>query len=156
MLGISGLTCQILHVSALILAPAEPGRRMGATVLFFLATGLFAWSLTTAQRARVGLGLAFSSTAPSALAMSGPYRYVRHPIYASYLLAWLAGSLGTTWVPAGLAIVAMGWQYAAAARQEEREIDRGPFGMAYDAYRRHTPAIVPGILVSRHRTRGSR
>ena len=103
---------------------------------------------------RTGFGLQFNGALRTRDERAIPLRSASD--YASFLLAWPAGSLGTTWVPAGLAIVATGWQNAAAARQEEREIDRGPFGMAYDAYRRHTPAIVPGILVSRHRTRGSR
>jgi len=53
--------------------------------------GLWGWSARTAGSRR--LSLAFSDDAPKALITGGPYRIVRHPFYAAYLLYWLAGGL---------------------------------------------------------------
>jgi protein-S-isoprenylcysteine O-methyltransferase Ste14 len=39
---------------------------------------------------------AFSSNNPKNIILIGPYKYVRHPFYLSYTLAWIAGSLATS------------------------------------------------------------
>jgi len=78
------------------------------------------------------------------LATGGPFRFVRHPIYAALDLL----ALGTTlWVPTPLTILAavtmvLGGELR--ARGEEPLLERA-FGDEYLAYRRRTRRFVPGL-----------
>lgn len=79
------------------------------------------------------------------LVQSGPYRWIRHPIYAAFLLIlgstlpitanWL---VGLSWI-ASVAIDA-----AVRIRFEEARL-RDRFGQAYRAYAAHTGRILPRL-----------
>jgi protein-S-isoprenylcysteine O-methyltransferase Ste14 len=78
-----------------------------------------------------------------ALALSGPYRYVRHPLYLGTLLATASAPvlLHSVWL--GLAFLlavmpAYWWQIVS----EEKGLER-IFGDAYREYRRRVPALLP-------------
>jgi len=79
------------------------------------------------------------------LVRTGPYRLVRHPIYT----AMLGMLLGTMIVSGELhAVVAMGmlaFAYARKIRLEERNLLR-LFGEEWEEYRRHSWALVPGVI----------
>lgn len=143
LLGMTGLVCQIVHLAVVIMAPADMTRRLIAIALYFGSLCLFESALAAAGRARVRLALAFSATPSTELATAGPYRHVRHPIYLSYLLAWAAGSIGSNWPYAWLALIMMGVQYARAASLEERELEHSSLESAYRRYRRQTPGWIP-------------
>lgn len=79
------------------------------------------------------------------LIRSGPYKRLRHPIYTG-LLAMYAGTAAVTgtWLAlAGLAMAAVAfWR---KIRLEEANLDVA-FGAEYQAYRRETWALVPGLF----------
>ncbi len=80
-----------------------------------------------------------------ALIESGPYRYIRHPIYAGLLLAFLGTALKVgDWrgLIAVSVVLASFWRKLGI---EERWLGE-EFGHAYAAYKRRTKALVPGIL----------
>lgn len=97
--------------------------------------------------ARYAIGPAWSSgTAPVAttLVEVGPYRVVRHPLYAGILLLALGTvvahpSVATICGASGIAI-----GLAAKITREERAL-AAAFGPAWAAYRRRVPALVPRI-----------
>ena len=78
------------------------------------------------------------------LVTSGPYRFVRHPIYSGLL----AGVLGTALVTnlIGLIIVAIlvGYFYYCASVEEKNLT--AIFPTAYPAYRNSTKMLVPFVL----------
>jgi protein-S-isoprenylcysteine O-methyltransferase Ste14 len=79
------------------------------------------------------------------LIQSGPYRYVRHPIYTGLLLLFLgtAVMVGEWRGLAALAIVFVSfWR---KLRIEESWLNQH-FGARYAEYIRHTKALVPGVL----------
>ena len=79
------------------------------------------------------------------LIRSGPYRRLRHPIYTG-LMAMYAGTAVVTggWLAiVGLAMAA--FAYWRKIRLEEANLDVA-FGADYDAYRRETWALVPGLF----------
>src|SRR5579862_3197436 len=74
---------------------------------------------------------------------SGPYRFVRHPIYCSYLLAAIAGlaaSADSVLAPSVIMFFAI---YFTAARREERRFALGPLATHYAAYARATGMFLP-------------
>jgi protein-S-isoprenylcysteine O-methyltransferase Ste14 len=79
-----------------------------------------------------------------ALVRTGPYRYVRHPIYTGILLALCGTALSInqwrTVVAVGFALLGLFLKL----RLEERQM-RAIFP-EYDEYRKHTAAIVPFVL----------
>lgn len=79
------------------------------------------------------------------LITSGPYRFVRHPIYTGLLLAFI-GSAFARGDLAGLAAVLLVFvAFRRKLRMEERWM-REQFGEAYEAYSQRVPALVPFLL----------
>jgi protein-S-isoprenylcysteine O-methyltransferase Ste14 len=112
-----------------------------ASVLFVLSLLIFWWSIR-ATRSRP-LTLAFAPDIPGFLQHQGPYRYVRHPFYLSYLLFWI-GTAAASVAPWHWAMpVVMGVLYAVAARREERKFDASELAAAYQAYRQRTGMLLP-------------
>ncbi len=79
------------------------------------------------------------------LIQTGPYRLVRHPIYASMLLLFLAAGTALTWWPlflAGLIVFLIGTEIR--VRMEDRLLaDR--FGDQFFAYRGKVCAYIPPV-----------
>jgi protein-S-isoprenylcysteine O-methyltransferase Ste14 len=79
------------------------------------------------------------------LIQTGPYRWVRHPIYTSMLGMLLATGFALTWWPkfvAGLIFFLIGNEIR--VRAEDRLLAER-FGSAFAAYRSHVPAYIPFI-----------
>jgi len=76
------------------------------------------------------------------LVTTGPFRWVRHPIYSSVLALWLGATLGTLdW----LLLVLWPLVVVGILRQARIEEDllRAEFGAEYDAYAERVGAVVP-------------
>ena len=109
---------------------------------------MFASGLALAIWARVYLGrnwgMPMTQKAEPELVTSGPYRFVRHPIYSGLL----AGGLGTALVTnlIGLIIVAIlvGYFYYCASVEEKNLTETFP--TVYPAYRNSTKMLLPFVL----------
>ncbi|MEA2625030.1 MAG: hypothetical protein QOD06_1075 [Candidatus Binatota bacterium] len=76
---------------------------------------------------------------------SGPYRWVRHPTYAGLLLVALGTALAFE-SAAALAATMLVWLPITLARiGREEHILASRFGTAYDAFRRRTWRLLPGL-----------
>lgn len=136
----TALTCaQIVRMTRV-----DPGWwTIPALAGYAAALALYLWAVATTRRH--GFSLAFSADLPSALVARGPYQYVRHPFYVSYLLYWLAGAVAIreVWViPAFAGVAAL---YVLAACTEERKFARSGVRDAYDDYRRRTGMFLPRL-----------
>ncbi len=80
-----------------------------------------------------------------ALVKTGPYRWVRHPIYTGLLAAFLGTAIALDqWRGlVAFVIVLLGLLYK--LHLEERWMIE-TFGDAYRDYRKHSKALIPGIL----------
>lgn len=109
---------------------------------------LFAAGLALAVWARVYIGrnwgTPMSRKADPELVTSGPYRWIRHPIYSGILLAMIgtAVALRPFWlVPAAI----LGGYFVYSATREERYMAER-FPDAYPDYRRSTRMLIPYLF----------
>jgi len=117
-----------------------PAVRWAGGAALLAAAPLLWWSfasLGTSYRGGVGLW------DDHELVTGGPYRWVRHPIYACFVLATAgAGALSASWL-IGAAGVALTLAIPAARLPvEERQLAER-FGERYARWRARTPAFVP-------------
>lgn len=79
------------------------------------------------------------------LIRSGPYKLLRHPIYTGLLTMYVGTAVvaGTWLALIGLAMAA--FAYWRKIRLEEKNLNVA-FGTDYDAYRRETWALIPGLF----------
>jgi protein-S-isoprenylcysteine O-methyltransferase Ste14 len=104
--------------------------------------------LALAVWARVYLGrnwgMPMTQRAEPELVTSGPYAYVRHPIYSGILLAILGTALATNlyWL---IGVVLLGAYFAYSATVEERTLAT-TFPTSYASYRTRTKMLVPFVL----------
>ena len=113
-----------------------------------IGLALFASGLLFALWARRAIGrnwgAPMTQKAESELVTSGPYRLVRHPIYAGVLAAGVGTAVALNWwwlAVFGLAAI----YFVYAARVEERYLEER-FPETYPAYRRSTKMLVPLIF----------
>lgn len=104
--------------------------------------GLFWMHARIARRHR--FTLAFSKDMPERLVRDGLYRYLRHPFYTVYLVAYfsIAATVGST--PGLVLCGTMLLVYWNAAQLEERKFLSGPLAEVYREYMRTTGRFLPG------------
>jgi protein-S-isoprenylcysteine O-methyltransferase Ste14 len=78
------------------------------------------------------------------LIRSGPYRFVRHPIYTGILLAMVGTFLANGKVRGLLAVLFVWLGWTIKSRMEEEFMVR-TFGAQYEEYRRTTGALIPKL-----------
>ncbi len=141
-----------LGLALLVLAPATlvKGRMwvnppaLDWTMLLVMATGM-AWCWW----ARRHLGRLWSAAVMRKEAHrvvdTGPYRFVRHPIYTGFILMYVGMAVISTSVLAFVAVPLIAFGLWLKARVEERFLieELGP--VAYDTYQARTPMLVPRI-----------
>ena len=114
-----------------------------ADLVCFAAAGFAIWSRLTLGRNWSG---ALASVGENhELVVRGPYRFVRHPIYAGFLAAMLATAI-TIGTLASYLAVAVGLVAFLLRIRIEEGLMLSQFPDAYRAYRRQTPALVPGVF----------
>ncbi len=118
----------------------------------WLCAALVAAGIAIAWWARLHLGRMWSANVTQKtnheIIDSGPYAFVRHPIYTGLLLSLLAttAAKGTLIGIVGFIIVLIGIYMK--ARLEERWLAQSLNTDAYDNYRRRVPMLVPFRLLS--------
>ena len=79
------------------------------------------------------------------LIRTGPYRWVRHPIYTGYLAVYVGTAIVSGQWHALLGVMLALIAYARKIPLEEADLVRG-FGADYAAYQRETKALIPGVF----------
>jgi protein-S-isoprenylcysteine O-methyltransferase Ste14 len=119
--------------------------------IFFLsalALSLAAFRVLRGARKRPQIRQRPSDTAiapPGTLVTSGPYRYVRHPLYTSLiLLAWGLALKNLSFLSVVVAMLVTGLMYLTAQAEEYENLER--FGERYDQYMTGTMMFVPHLF----------
>jgi len=114
-----------------------------AAVVLAGSLALYEWARQTIWGRRFGLG--WGTHVPDGVCDQGPYRWVRHPIYLGYLLAYASILIALPhWLTAGTWVGAI-ILFAHAARHDEREIAGSALAADYDAYRKRTGMFLPKL-----------
>jgi protein-S-isoprenylcysteine O-methyltransferase Ste14 len=142
---VSILVCQAVQFIALVLSRDVPLVWQVLGVLGYVSANLLFWWSVRAY-GKHPPAVAFAPAVPTALVLDGPYRYVRHPFYASYLLAWLAGCAATANPWLLLTVVWMFGFYYVAARGEEESILQSGLADVYREYRKQTGMFLPKVV----------
>lgn len=148
-LGVVGVTS--VPVWIYMLSPWLDGAAMGlptavrvlGAVVAAAGIAEFLWS----HAALAGNWTPFVEQPPTGqLITTGPYRWVRHPMYSSFLLfnggLWL---LTSNWVAGGAAFLGFLWMYLDRVGREEVLMAEA-FGDEWDAYSARTGRIIPRLL----------
>lgn len=123
------------------LAVHEPTVQVVGAVVFVVGLGLAVWARVCLGR---NWGMPMTRKDEPELVTTGPYRYVRHPIYTGILLGMLGTALATNlyWL---IVLAIIGAYFVYSARVEER-IMTDAFPAAYPGYRAQTKMIVPFVF----------
>jgi protein-S-isoprenylcysteine O-methyltransferase Ste14 len=141
----AGLISACLQAAVILTARSTIALCAGGTVLYCVSLLLF-WRAIAANRER-RLPACFTSARSAYITMSGPYRLVRHPFYCAYLLAWLAGFVGTGSLWLLPTVAAMSAIYVVAAFREEQQFVDSPLAADYEDYRNRTGMFFPVLRV---------
>ena len=109
-----------------------------------LLTGLIGLVICALGIALAILGRAWLTRTHDGLVTTGPYAWVRHPIYAGMLLAMLGSAIAQSvlWV---LPLMLYGPAFIRGARHEERRLSE-QFPERYPAYMERTRMLLPFLL----------
>jgi protein-S-isoprenylcysteine O-methyltransferase Ste14 len=119
----------------------DPVLGIAGVVLCALGVGLAIWARIYLGR---NWGLPMSRKEHPELVTSGPYAFVRHPIYAGIILAMLGSAIAETifWL---VPFLIAGAYFVYSARSEEKLMAE-EFPDTYPAYRSRTKMLVPFLL----------
>jgi protein-S-isoprenylcysteine O-methyltransferase Ste14 len=115
-------------------------------VSYWIGVAVIVLGLSFAVWARRHIGRNWSGTVTvktdHVLVRSGPYAWVRHPIYTGLLTAILGTAIARGDLSGLLGVILCAIAFTIKLRIEERWM-RQAFGEAYDRYSKEVPALIP-------------
>jgi protein-S-isoprenylcysteine O-methyltransferase Ste14 len=116
---------------------------VAGSALMACALALYEWARQTIMERR--FPIAWNGNVPEAMCKAGPYRFVRHPLYASYMLAFAAqfAAVPSIWIGA-IFIFNVGL-FTHAALDDERSLARSHLADEYARYKSGTGMFLPRL-----------
>ena len=118
-----------------------PMNGIAAAAILLASLLLYEWSRRTIRERR--FHIAWSGEVPDTVCEAGPYAYLRHPVYLSYVLAFLALLVAFPRFLTGVIFLFNCALYAHAARSDERDLAASELKDAYAAYKARTGMFFP-------------
>ncbi len=147
MLWATAFTALVHGVAILYMNHARVYHFGAGVAIYTLSLWLFSTAVHAASTNR--LELFFSSQPqPHALIQHGPYRWMRHPFYTSYTLAWVAGTVVSNQPILLLTILLNAVLYYQAASREERWLAGSNLAEQYRGYQRAVGMFLPRLSVN--------
>jgi protein-S-isoprenylcysteine O-methyltransferase Ste14 len=112
--------------------------------MYTAAIAIFLAAIEAARRTRLQRSF-IDQPLPDRLITDGPYKWVRHPFCAGYLLGALAGPAGIDHPAMFIAAIPLAVLSVAAALREERVWMSGVRADEYREYRRTTGMFIPFV-----------
>jgi protein-S-isoprenylcysteine O-methyltransferase Ste14 len=123
------------------LAVHSAALKTAGVVVFVAGLGLAVWARIYLGR---NWGTPMTQKADPELVTSGPYRFVRHPIYSGILLGFAGTGLATNgywWIVFGVCLI-----YFIYSAKVEEGIMTSAFPSTYPGYRARTKMLIPFVL----------
>lgn len=120
-------------------------QRLGVGIAMAHGGLMLFWFSVKASR-KAGLSFIMDAKHSDKVLRHGPYNYVRHPFYTSYLLTWGAAYLLTLGSLSLVSFVVMAGFFIYASQKEEEALLAGPTASEYRAYRARTGRFFPKII----------
>jgi protein-S-isoprenylcysteine O-methyltransferase Ste14 len=124
------------------------GLAVHSVILAAIGAALFVGGIALAVWARLHLGrnwgMPMTQRAEPELVTSGPYRFVRHPIYSGLLTALLGTTLVNNLLGVIVVVVLVGYFYYCGTVEERNLVSTFP--TAYPEYRVRTKMLIPYLL----------
>jgi protein-S-isoprenylcysteine O-methyltransferase Ste14 len=128
----------VLGHHAIVINPVLQGI---GVALFLVGLGLAVWARVHLGR---NWGAPMSEKVDAELVSTGPYQYIRNPIYSGIMLAAIGTAVAVSWYWL-IAVALMGAYFVYSATVEEHTMER-LFPDAYPAYRHSTKKLIPFIF----------
>ena len=145
-----GVSLGIIVVASLVIRRAHGSSSLAihSGLLEAVGTIVFVSGLAFAVWARIHLGrnwgVPMTQRAEPELVTSGPYRYVRHPIYTGILMGLLGTALAINLYYL-IALAVLTGYFVSSASVEERNMTDA-FPEQYPEYKSHTKLLIPFAL----------
>jgi protein-S-isoprenylcysteine O-methyltransferase Ste14 len=140
----SGMAC--VFVMGLFYGLLAPAALCGA-VLGLGAVLLYEWTRRTAVDLNFFVGLA--GEVPPAVCESGPYRFVRHPFYLSYMVAFVAVSVAFPSLVVAVVCVTNIGLFMYMAVDDERVLMGSAIAADYAKYKSRVGMFLPRLAARR-------
>jgi protein-S-isoprenylcysteine O-methyltransferase Ste14 len=115
----------------------------GVIALALVAMSLFLYEWTRRTITGRRFSVIYSDDVPDSVCDSGPYAYVRHPFYVSYMIGFTAAVVAFPNIFTVLGWLLAAWWFVSGARHDEKAIDASPLTEEYAEYRRRTGMFFP-------------
>ncbi len=111
------------------------------TLVFLMGLGLAVWARVHLGR---NWGTPMSEKVDAELVTTGPYRYIRNPIYSGIILAAIGTTVAISWYWV-VAVVLMGAFFVYSATVEAQTMEH-LFPDTYPEYKRSTKMLIPFLF----------
>jgi len=135
-IGVQRATLDPLSTKALVEAAA-------VALLMAAAVWLFVWASRTMGR---NWSIVARTRGDHALVTTGPFAWIRHPIYTAMFLMMIAMAIGLGHMARLLIAVPLYALGTAIRVRIEERLLRTAFGSAYDEYANRVKRFIPGVL----------
>jgi protein-S-isoprenylcysteine O-methyltransferase Ste14 len=115
----------------------------GVMALALAGTSLFLYEWARRTVRGRGFSVIHSDIVPESVCDSGPYAYVRHPLYLSYLIGFGAAFAGFPNVFSALGWVVAAGYFVHGARHDEKAIGASVLASSYAGYKQRTGMFLP-------------
>ena len=137
---ISGAVVALSNATAVRVAV---GNAIVACALMLASVVLYEWARGTIRGRK--FHIIYSDRVPEALCADGPYRYIRHPLYTSYIVAFVAVFILRPTLLAAIVLVLNLVFFTYGAVRDERAIAASPLAADYVAYKSRVGRFFPRV-----------
>jgi len=140
--GVVAVTA-LFFLAMLWILQQPPAALIVGLAIQLASSALFWWAIFRSRKAR--LRFAFAEDNPHSLVTDGPFGYVRHPFYTSYIIFWIGWGIATWSIWAVVPVAGIFVIYLIAALDEEKKFSRTDLAGAYEAHRKRAGLFWPRL-----------
>ena len=138
----------------MFVVPIKLGNGVAAAVLLICSLALYEWARHVIWGRK--FYVAWSGSVPGELVDEGPYARIRHPIYTSYILAFLALFVAMPMLLTLLIFIFNAALFTHAVFRDERDLLSSALSGAYAEYKERTGMFIPRVIGGRSTKRDAK